>query len=122
MAWDDPVVWVLIIAVLVFIFGSSKIPQFAKSLGQARREFQRAVIEPSSQERLQPPPESQTNPGAGAAPRFSSPSSATVPPPIYPARAETDPLTEAAEREGISTRGKTRDQIASELAARLSGR
>ena len=27
MAWDDPVVWVLIIAVVVFLFGANKIPE-----------------------------------------------------------------------------------------------
>ncbi|MDG6994993.1 MAG: hypothetical protein JRN52_03635 [Nitrososphaerota archaeon] len=27
MAWDDPVVWVLMIAVLVFLFGANKIPE-----------------------------------------------------------------------------------------------
>jgi TatA/E family protein of Tat protein translocase len=39
MAFDDPVVWVLIIAIVVFMFGSSKIPGLARALGQARREF-----------------------------------------------------------------------------------
>ena len=40
MALDDPVVWVLILSVIIFLFGSNKIPQFARSLGQARREFE----------------------------------------------------------------------------------
>ena len=42
MAWDDPVVWVLMIAVLVFLFGANKIPEIAKGLGQARKEFEQA--------------------------------------------------------------------------------
>lgn len=37
--FDDPIVWVLILGVVVFLFGTNKIPQFAKSLGQARKEF-----------------------------------------------------------------------------------
>ena len=42
MAFDDPIVWVLIIAVVVFLFGANKIPQFAKAIGQARKEFDTA--------------------------------------------------------------------------------
>ncbi|MDG6995280.1 MAG: twin-arginine translocase TatA/TatE family subunit [Nitrososphaerota archaeon] len=42
MAWDDLVVWVLIIAVVVFLFVANKIPEIAKGLGQARKEFEQA--------------------------------------------------------------------------------
>lgn len=42
MALDDPVVVILIVVAVIFLFGGAKIPQFARSLGQARREFTRA--------------------------------------------------------------------------------
>jgi TatA/E family protein of Tat protein translocase len=42
MALDDPLVIVLIIAAALLLFGGAKIPEFARSLGKARREFNRA--------------------------------------------------------------------------------
>ena len=98
MAWDDPVVWILIIAVVVFLFGASRIPQFARSLGQARREFEKG----SKGE----PPSQNPQPVAPAA-------VAGVP-------SADDPLVVAAQREGIDTQGKTKEQIASELSWKLN--
>ncbi|MDG6906414.1 MAG: twin-arginine translocase TatA/TatE family subunit [Nitrososphaerota archaeon] len=102
MALDDPVVWVLIVAVIVFLFGANKIPQIAKGIGQARREFEMA--------------------SKGITDPLSSVSSATSVPNTTPANTGTqteDPLITAAKKEGIETQGKTRDQIASELAWKL---
>ena len=42
MAWDDPVVWILIVGAVILLFGSKKIPQIARSLGAARKEFDNA--------------------------------------------------------------------------------
>ena len=99
MAWDDPVVWVLIIAVVVFLFGASRIPQFARSLGQARREFERGSKgEPSTQ--------------SVAASGVATPTASSISP--------DDPLVVAAQREGIDTQGKTKEQIASELSWKLN--
>lgn len=112
MALDDPIVWVLIIAALIFLFGGSKIPGLAKALGDARREFDRAS-------RGEPP-------GAGAAqaasvvPVSAVPAAAVAPPPVESSTVPNDPLLQAAQREGIDTRGKTREQVASELAWKLN--
>jgi TatA/E family protein of Tat protein translocase len=46
MGFDDPVVIVLIVAVAIFLFGSGKIPQFARSLGQAKKAFQEGLSQP----------------------------------------------------------------------------
>ena len=98
MAWDDPVVLILILVVVVFLFGASRIPGLAKSLGLARREFDKGWKgDPSAPDSAQ----------AGAA------SSNGVP-------ALDDPLVQAAQREGIVTQGKTREQIASELSWKLN--
>lgn len=43
MGFDDPVVIILILAVAVLLFGAGRIPAFARSLGQARREFDKAM-------------------------------------------------------------------------------
>jgi sec-independent protein translocase protein TatA len=96
MAWDDPVVWILIIAAVVFLFGASRIPQFARSLGQARKEFEKGSRgEPAG------------NPPATVAVASTSPST-------------DDPLVVAAQKEGIDTQGKTKEQIASELSWKLN--
>ena len=112
MAFDDPVVWILIIAVVVFMFGSSKIPQFARALGQARKEFDNgwkgitsditnSTIAAANTQKLE-----HTNPGSG--PIRSSGTS------------YTDPILLAAQREGIDTQGKTREQLADELSWKLN--
>ena len=103
MALDDPVVWVLIVAVIVFLFGANKIPQIAKGIGQARREFEMAskgITDPLS-----------SVSSAAAMPNTTPPNTGT--------QTTEDPLITAAKKEGIETQGKTRDQIASELAWKL---
>jgi sec-independent protein translocase protein TatA len=96
MGWDDPVVWILIAVVVVFLFGATRIPQFARAIGQARKEYSDASKDNSSISNT-------------AAPR----SSAVV-------ADQNDPLVLAAQREGIDTTGKTREQIASEISWKLS--
>lgn len=106
MALDDPVVWVLIVAAIVFLFGSNKIPQFARAIGQARKEFESGwrgisseIMTPSA------PPAQSTTPTAAPQPK-------ELPP--------TDPLVVACRNEGIDTTGKTREQLSSELAWKLN--
>jgi sec-independent protein translocase protein TatA len=106
MVLDDPVVWILIIAIVVFLFGANKIPSLARSLGQARREFDRGwrgIVDTS--------PSSST----GAQQGNSTPNSVAG----EGGQSTEDPLVTAAQREGIDTRGKTREQIASELSWKL---
>ncbi len=99
MAFDDPIVWVLIVAVVVFLFGANKIPSLARSLGQARKEFDGAMKGQVS----------DTNPKMTVA---SPPPTNLVEP--------SDALVEAAQKEGIDIKGKTRQQIASELSWKLN--
>ena len=106
MAFDDPVVWVLIIAVVVFLFGSAKIPQFARALGEARKEFEGGWKGNQT---------ASSAPNTGAAQGVVSPQQA-----ISQAPSSDDPLVLAAQKEGIDTQGKTREQIASELSWKLN--
>lgn len=101
MAWDDPVVWILIVGLVVFLFGSDKIPEFARAIGKARKEFEMGFrgIPPGITQNISAPPVQAT------------PSVAT---------STIDPLVQAAQNEGIDTQGKTRDQIATELAWKLN--
>lgn len=115
MAWDDPVVIILIVAAAVLLFGAGKIPQLAKGLGQARREFDMAskgLTEPLKNAVTQPIPAAQPTPSvapAAVAPAQTATAAGTA----------SDPLIVAAQNEGIETLGKTREQIASELAWKL---
>ena len=118
MAFDDPVVWVLIIAVVVFLFGANKIPQFAKAIGQARREFDQA-----SKEINNPSPAAQpVAPQQAGAFGYVPAATAAAPAVAATAQPSTDPLVQAAQKEGIDTQGKTRDQIATELAWKLKSK
>jgi sec-independent protein translocase protein TatA len=103
LAWDDPVVWILFVGLLVLFFGSGKkIPEIARTIGRARREIEVGL-------RGIPPGISQNLTGnvTGTSQDLS---------PADP----KDPLVIAAQREGIETAGKSRDQIATELAWKLN--
>ena len=93
MAFDDPVVIILILGVVVLLFGAGRIPALAKSLGQARREFDKAT-----KGNFDEPAKTQT----------TSQNVETSTP--------EDPLVEAAKKEGIDTTGKTKQEIASALS------
>jgi sec-independent protein translocase protein TatA len=81
----DPTQLLVILGVLVviLIWGPSKIPELARAVGRARKEFDDAskgLVTPSSTPTLSP-----------------------------------DPLIQTAQKLGISTQGKTRDQISDEI-------
>jgi sec-independent protein translocase protein TatA len=88
MALGDPFQILLILGVLavILIWGPQKIPELARSIGKARKEFDDA-----SKGLMQPP---------------SSPST-TV--------STSDSLIDTAQRLGISTQGKTRQEISDEI-------
>lgn len=88
MALGDPFQILLILGVLavILIWGPQKIPELARSIGKARKEFDDA-----SKGLVQPP---------------SSPSTAGSTP---------DSLIDTAQKLGISTQGKTRQEISDEI-------
>jgi sec-independent protein translocase protein TatA len=81
--------WLIVIAVVlvVFLWGPQKLPELARSIGLAKKEFDKAAKEIST----------PTTP--------SSPTDTTP-----------DPLIVAAKSLGITTEGKTKEQIAKEIA------
>jgi len=99
MGFDDPVVIILILAVAVFLFGAGRIPAFARSLGTARREFDKAKKG-----------------------NFEENQSAKVQVAVATTESTSDPLIEAAKREGIDTNGKSKQEIASALSWKLNNR
>jgi sec-independent protein translocase protein TatA len=86
--------WLIVLGILlvVFLWGPQKLPELAKSIGLAKKEFEKAAKEVS------------TTPSTAAATE-------------QPA---TDPLIVAARSLGISTEGKTKEEIAKAIADKSS--
>ena len=95
----DPLEWIIIgvIVVVILLWGPKKIPEFARSIGRARKEFDDAKKE------MENPSEAPPSSGTGTAQAQSSPD---------------DILLQTARRMGIDTEGKTREQISNEIVAR----
>ena len=89
---------VAVIIVVIFLWGPQKIPEMARSVALAKREFEKATKE-------------VTSPSSYSSPATSTPS---------PAASSPDPLIVAARALGISTEGKTKAEIAREISARTS--
>ncbi len=89
--WTLAIVGVLVVVVL--LYGPKKIPELARAMGQAKKEF---------------------NAGAQEGPSMS-PTQATG------ARGPEDDLMMAARKLGISTEGKTREQISAEIVRKTAG-
>lgn len=57
--FDSPLQWLIVIAAFVLLFGANKLPELAKSLGQARKEFKKGMIEAEEGEKKEVKDESQ---------------------------------------------------------------
>ena len=101
--WD--VVIIGAIAIVVLMWGPSKIPEFAKALGKAKGEFQRAQDEFSK--------------AANESTSLQSTSNVTVSPSPPPSlRSKDEVLLGTARNLGISTEGKTREEISEEISVK----
>jgi len=85
--------WLIVVAILlvIFLWGPQKLPELARSLGLAKKEFEKAAKEAS----------------------LASSATPTTGPPI-------DPVITAAKSLGIDTEGKTKEEIAKEIAEKTS--
>ncbi len=96
MALNPPeLIVIAVIAVVFLMWGPKKIPELARSIGLARREFQAGTMEVDT----------TTTTGTTAASVQTS-----VP---------RDDLIETARKLGIGTEGKTRQQISDEIVKRV---
>ncbi len=97
MAFGDPIQLIMIgvIVVVIFLWGPQKIPDLARALGRAGREFDEGSKEPG-----------QKAPAQSTAPDMTA----------------DEALLEAASRLGIATNGKTRAQISQEIVERAQRR
>ncbi len=103
MALGDPLQWIVIgvIVIVIFLWGPQKIPDLAKALGRARREFDQASHEFGT---------SVAGVGATAAS-----TTAAGAPTVTPDMSADQALVQAARGLGITTEGKTRAQISQEI-------
>ena len=105
MALGDPLQWIIIgvVVIVIFLWGPNKIPELAKGLGRARKEFDNAQKE-FNIAALSP---STTTSALGGS--------------TGPAKSTDDVLLDMAQQLGISTVGKTRDQITQEIIGKTKG-
>jgi TatA/E family protein of Tat protein translocase len=48
--FENPILWIGIVAVIFLLFGGSKLPQLAKALGQSKRAFKDGLSEAEAEE------------------------------------------------------------------------
>jgi sec-independent protein translocase protein TatA len=100
--------WIIIgvVAIVIIMWGPGKIPEFARSLGKAKGEFNKAQKEFSD-----------------AATTSLTTTKATVagvePKPATTIKTKDEMLLETAQRLGISTEGKTREQLTEEISIKV---
>ena len=97
MAWSDPIQLVIIgvIVVVIFLWGPQKIPELARALGRARKEFEQGSKE------------------------LESAVTGGMQSPVAP-KSSDQVLIETARALGITTEGKTREQISQEIIDKKS--
>ncbi len=103
----DPLELVIIgvIVIVVVLWGPSKIPEFAKALGRAKGEFSKAQKEFTD---------------AAIAPVGTTTTATVVEQkPATTIKTKDEMLLETAQRLGIPTEGKTREQISQEISMKV---
>jgi len=119
--------WLIVLAIIVvlFVWGPQKLPEFARSIGLARKEIEKAYKEASnptaSPAEADPLIETAKKLGISTEGKTRSQISDEI---VAKGKAstttttETDPLVETAKRLGISIEGKTRSQMSDEIVAK----
>jgi sec-independent protein translocase protein TatA len=81
----------IIVVIILLIFGGKKIPDLMRSMGEGVREFKKASKELTEEEPPKPPKE----------------------------KSESEKLREAAQALGISTEGKSDEEIRTEVSSKV---
>jgi sec-independent protein translocase protein TatA len=109
MALGDPLQWIIIgvIVVVIFLWGPQKIPELARGLGRAKGEFEKASKEFETASKQ-----------ASGSPSQAGTSQATP----FAEKSGDQILVETARALGITTEGKTREQISQEIIAKTNSK
>jgi sec-independent protein translocase protein TatA len=51
--FDSPVQWLIVIVVITLLFGANKLPELAKSIGKAQKEFKKGMMEAEKEEKAE---------------------------------------------------------------------
>ncbi len=111
--FEDPMQWIVIgvVVIALLMWGPNKIPELAKSIGKARREFDtaRKQIEDPMNALLQTPPQTAT---------VQTQASQAPTPQVQPTGDEV--LLKTARSLGIATEGKTKEQLSAEIVSKAA--
>ena len=111
--FEDPMQWIVIgiVVIALLMWGPSKIPQLASSIGKARREFDtaRKAVEDPMNALLQTATQTPTAQGPQV-----------QPPQPQSQFAGDEVLIRTARDMGIATEGKTREQLSQEIISKAS--
>jgi sec-independent protein translocase protein TatA len=104
----DGYTWIIIgvVAIVIIMWGPAKIPEFAKALGRAKGEFSKAQKE-------------FTDAATTGMATTSAPQVVVEPKPAPKLKNKDEILLETAQKLGIPTDGKTRDQITEEISIKV---
>jgi len=111
--FEDPMQWVVIgiVVIALLMWGPSKIPQLAASLGKARKEFDTA------RKSFEDPMGALVH-TATQQPTAQSP--ATQVPVEQPQPSGDEVLVKTAREMGIATEGKSREQLSAEMVSKAT--
>lgn len=98
-----------VVAIVIIMWGPAKIPEFARSLGRAKGEFAKASKEFENA--------ATATANAPSTPAGTTATATVAPPPVIKSKDEM--LLETAKNLGISTDGKTREQITEEISVKV---
>lgn len=103
--------WLIIgvVAIVIIMWGPSKIPEFAKALGRAKGEFSKASKEFNEAATLTA--NAPSTPAAAPA--------AISEKPVVPQKTKDQILLDTARNLGIETEGKTREQLSEEVSNKV---
>ncbi len=113
MAFGDPLQWLIIgvIVVVIFLWGPQKIPELARGLGRAKGEFDKASKEFNAASK-------QVTEGVMTMGTPAAAAAGTQAAPVFAEKSGDQILVETARALGITTEGKSREQISQEIIAK----